>query len=194
MCTGTWWFRPHQDNPTRGRELRSRRVINARTGEVSDVSANEPSDSSAASESAPVRAGRPRLVIATDGHAPIGSPEAAGIQQGFALVDDVVTIGSAETQDVRLPGLEPEHGVIRRDAAADEWVYSDVRASTGSRVDGVLVESAGLHHGDRIELGAVTLVFQRAEAADHGRPDGGREGGDFAGGGSGPAGDASELG
>jgi hypothetical protein len=142
----------------------------------------------------PVRGGHPRLVIATGGHAPIGSPEAAGIQRAFTLDGDVVTIGSADTQDVQLDGLEPEHGVMRRGTDADEWVYSDVRPSTGSRVDGVLSEGTGLHHGDRLELGAVTLVFQRDEDADHGRPDGGREGGDFAGGRSGPGGETTEQG
>jgi hypothetical protein len=155
---------------------------------------SDTNQSSAAGDEVPVRGGNPRLVLATGGHAPIGSPEAAGIQRAFILDGDVVTIGSGDSQDVRLDGLEPEHGVIRREADADEWVYSDVRPSTGSRVDGVLTDGAGLHHGDRIELGAVTLVFQRDEDADHGRPDGGREGGDFAGGSSGPSGDATEQG
>ncbi len=156
--------------------------------------ANESSDLSTTQDTTSVRAGNPRLVIATGGHAPMGSPEAAGIQREFALEADVVTIGSADTQDVQLSGLEPEHGVIRRDEAGDEWVYSDAHPSTASRVDGVLAQGAGLHHGDRLELGGVTLVFQRDEAADHGRPDGGREGGGFAGGSSGAGGDATELG
>jgi hypothetical protein len=146
-----------------------------------------------AEDDVPVRSGRPRLVLATGGHATLGSPEAAGIQQEFSLDKDVLTVGSAETQDVRIAGLEPEHGVIRRDEAGDDWVYSDVGPSAANRVDGVPAEQAGLHHGDRLELGAVTLVFQRDEAADHGRPDGGRQGGEFAGGGSaGGGGDASE--
>jgi hypothetical protein len=148
----------------------------------------------ATDDDVPVRGGHPRLVMATGGHAPVGSPEAVGIQQTFALDADQVTIGSADTQDVRLPGLESEHGMILREADTDEWVYSDVHPSTASRVDGVLTSGTGLHHGDRLELGAVTLVFQRDEEADHGRPDGGREGGDFAGGVSGAGGDASEQG
>jgi hypothetical protein len=145
-------------------------------------------------EEVPVRGGHPRLVIATGGHAPAGSPEATGIQRAFTLDGDVVTIGSADTQDVQLAGLEPEHGVVRREVDADEWVYSDVHPAAATRVDGALTDAAGLHHGDRLEMGAVTLVFQRDEDADHGRPDGGREGGDFAGGKSGPAGEATEQG
>jgi hypothetical protein len=155
---------------------------------------NDNSGNNAADDQVPVRGGHPRLVIATGGHAPAGSPEAAGIQRAFTLDGDVVTIGSGDTQDVQLDGLEPEHGVIRREPDADEWVYSDIHPSTGSQVDGVLTDGAGLHHGDRLELGAVTLVFQRDEDADHGRPDGGREGGDFAGGSAGPSGDATEQG
>jgi hypothetical protein len=148
-----------------------------------------------ATDDAPVRAGHPRLVVAAGGHAAAGSPEAAGVQREFALAGDLVTIGSAETQDVRLPGLEPEHGVIRREADADEWVYSDLQVSAASRVDGVPADAVGLHHGDRLELGGVTLVFQRDEAADHGRPDGGRQGGEFAGSGpTGVGGEATEQG
>jgi hypothetical protein len=158
------------------------------------MSNDDGNEKDATDDEVPALGGHPRLVIATGGHAPIGSPEAAGIQRAFTLDGDAVTIGSADTQDVQLTGLEPEHGVIRREADADEWVYSDVHPSTASRVDGALTDGAGLHHGDRLELGAVTLVFQRDEEADHGRPDGGREGGDFAGGSSGPAGDATEQG
>jgi hypothetical protein len=150
---------------------------------------------SAATDDVPVRAGHPRLVVAAGGHAAAGSREAAGVQQEFALVGDLVTIGSADTQDVRVPGLEPEHGVIRRERDLDEWVYSDVHVSATNRVDGALTDRAGLHHGDRLELGGVTLVFQRDEAADHGRPGGGRQGGEFAGGGSaGGGGEATEPG
>jgi hypothetical protein len=158
------------------------------------MSSNDRSEANVTDEDVPVRAGRPRLVIATGGHAPVGSPEAAGIQRAFTLDADQVSIGSADTQDIRLADLEPEHGVIRREVEGDEWVYSDVHPSTASCVDGVITDAARLHHGDRLELGAVTLIFQRDEEADHGRPDAGREGGDFAGGHSGPAGDASEQG
>jgi hypothetical protein len=150
---------------------------------------------SSTADDAPTPAGHARLVVATDGHVLAGSPAAAGVQEAFALDADRVSIGSADTQDIRLAGLEPEHGVIQRDGDADEWVYRDLHANTASRVDGAVVAAAGLHHGDRLQLGDVTLVFQRDEDADHGRPDGGRQGGDFAGGGSaGGGGETTEQG
>jgi hypothetical protein len=156
----------------------------------SDHDHDQPTD-----DDVPVRAGHPRLVVASGGSAPVGSPEAAGIQPTFTLDADLVTLGSADTQDIQLAGLAPEHGEIRREADEDEWVYRDVHPSTASRVDGVVTDGIGLHHGDRLDLGPVMLVFQRDEAVDHGRPAGGREGGDFAGGRSGAGGgEATEPG
>jgi hypothetical protein len=38
-----------------------------------------------------------------------------------------------------------------------------------------------LHTGDRIEVGNWTLVYHRAEYADHIRPGGGRQGGEGSG-------------
>jgi hypothetical protein len=125
-------------------------------------------------------AGHPRLVVATDGHAVAGSSEAAGVQRAFLLDKDLVTIGSADDQDVQVPGLAPQHGEIRRDASDNDYVYTHLSDGGFSRVDGSQVRASRLHHGDRLDLGAVTLVFQRDEFADHGRlSDGGREGGQF---------------
>jgi hypothetical protein len=125
-------------------------------------------------------AGHPRLVVATDGHVMAGSSEAAGVQREFVLDRDVTTIGSGDDQDVQVAGLEPAHGEIRRDASDNDYVYTHVSDRGFSRVDGSRVRSSRLHHGDRLELGGVTLVFQRDEFADHGRlADGGREGGQF---------------
>jgi hypothetical protein len=125
-------------------------------------------------------AGHPRLVVATDGHAMAGSAEASGVQQEFVLDKDVITIGSADGQDVRVAGIEPQHGEIRRDDSGNDFVYRQVTDRGVSRVNGSGIHTSSLHHGDRLELGAVTLVFQRDEFADHGRlSKGGREGGQF---------------
>jgi hypothetical protein len=125
-------------------------------------------------------AGHPRLVVATDGHAVAGSAEASGVQREFVLDKAVITIGSADGQDIQVAGIEPQHGEIRRDAAGNDYVYRQVTDRGVSRVDGSGIHTSSLHHGDRLELGPVTLVFQRDEFADHGRlSKGGREGGQF---------------
>jgi hypothetical protein len=128
----------------------------------------------------PEGSGHPRLVVATDGHVMPGSAEAQGVQREFVLDRDLITIGSADGQDVQVAGLEPQHGEIRRDAGDNDYIYYHVSESGFSRVDGSRVHASSLHHGDRLELGGVTLVFQRDEFADHGRlSGGGREGGAF---------------
>jgi hypothetical protein len=126
-------------------------------------------------------AGNPRLVRSGDGHALAGTPEAEGIQPSHQLGIDVTTVGSDDDQDIRLEGIEPAHGEIRREASDDEFVYHHVSGAGASRINGAIVTSAGLHHGDRLTVGSWTLVYQRDEYADHGRYDGGREGGQSSG-------------
>lgn len=116
--------------------------------------------------------GHPRLIFAVGGDAPANTE-----QRQFMLRPGVTVIGSAADADLRLAGLDSHHAEIRRDAA-DEYIYVDLGTSTGSRVDGRPVGEQALHTGDRIELGNWTLSFYREEFADHGRPYGGREGGE----------------
>lgn len=130
----------------------------------------------------PPGAGSPRLVQAAGGQAVMGSDAAEGVQHGYPLDKDSVTLGSGDTQDIRLAGLESAHGEVLREPDGDEFVYVHVGRSGTSQVNGAVVTRAALHHGDRLTLGDWTLVFQRDEFADHGRPDAGRQGGDFAGG------------
>jgi hypothetical protein len=126
-------------------------------------------------------AGNPRLVKSGDGHAVAGTPEAEGVQLGYPLNIDVTTVGSADGQDIQLEGIESQHGEIRRDANDDEFVYHHLSNAGESHVDGAIVTSAGLHHGVRLTVGPWTLIFQRDEYADHGRFDGGRQGGESSG-------------
>ena len=91
----------------------------------------------------------------------------------------VTVIGSGDDVDVRLAGLEDRHAEIRRDDA-DEYVYVHLAPEGSSSVNGAAVGERALHTGDRIQLGSWTLSFSRDEFADHGRPYGGREGGEFA--------------
>jgi Inner membrane component of T3SS, cytoplasmic domain len=121
--------------------------------------------------------GRPRLIMSLGGKA-----SARAWPQQFELVPGVTVIGSGDDADVRLPGLAPRHAEIRRDAE-DEYVLVDLGSPQGCRVDGRLIsgpDEQALHTGDRIELGDWTMSFYREEFADHGRPFGGRTGGELA--------------
>jgi hypothetical protein len=129
----------------------------------------------------PPGAGNPRLIRATDGRVLAGGPEAAGREQSYPLTLDVTTIGSGDGQDIQLDDVAATHGEIQREADGDEFVYRHLDADSVSYLDGAAVAVAGLHHGDRLTLGASTLIFQRDEYADHGRFEGGRQGGDASG-------------
>jgi FHA domain len=111
--------------------------------------------------------GRPRLIFAFGGTARVNST-----QRQFDLIPGTTTIGSSTHADLRLEGLALQHAEVRRDGH-DEYVFVDL----GSCVNGQPVGERELHTGDRIESGDWTVSYYR-EDADHGRPDGGREGGD----------------
>jgi hypothetical protein len=76
-------------------------------------------------------------------------------------------------------GLDEHHAEVRRDDT-DEYIYVDLGSRIGSRVDGRPVGEHILRTGDRIELGDWAMSFYREEFADHGRPHGGRQGGEWA--------------
>lgn len=122
----------------------------------------------------PRRGGNPRLVavggetVSTDG------PEVV-----FPLRHDVTLIGSGEQCHIRLAGLEDVHAAVVHDER-DEMVVHDRSGSGTTRVNGA-IPGAGtvLRTGARITLGDAMLVYRRAEYADHGRPFGGRVGGEF---------------
>jgi FHA domain len=123
----------------------------------------------------PQGGGRPRLIFALGGSAPADRE-----QREFDLRPGVTAIGSAPDADLRLLGLGSHHAEVRRDEA-DEYVYVDLGTSAGSRVDGQPMGEQALHTGDRVELGTWTLTYYREEFADHGRPYGGRQGGELSG-------------
>ena len=89
---------------------------------------------------------------------------------------ETTVIGSDPDCDVVLAGLEPRHAIIDH-AEGDEYV---VTASGGdTRVHGAGALGQVLRTGARLDLGDHTLVFYREEYADHGRPFGGRIGGEL---------------
>jgi hypothetical protein len=114
--------------------------------------------------------GSPRLVLAPSDVRPerVVFPLRAGVTQ----------VGSAEECDIVLPGLDRFHAVVRHDDA-DEFVVVRLGSPGGARVNGEPVAARTLRTGSRVDLGGWTLTFYREEYADHGRPYGGRQGGEI---------------
>lgn len=120
--------------------------------------------------------GRPRLIFA------VGSGDWDGTRpREFDLRPDVTVIGSGPDADLRLEGLEARHAEIRHNED-DEYVLHPLAATGGGRPnlphgsDGARI----LRTGSRVEVGRWRLAFYREEFADHGRPFGGRIGGEYA--------------
>ena len=125
--------------------------------------------------------GRPRLIFVVGSKNWDGRPP-----RQFDLMPETTTIGSSPDADLRLDGLRPIHAEIRHDRD-DEYVLFPIgeAASGATPPSGSRGESAGsrgqvLRTGARIELGPWRMAFFREEFADHGRPYGGRVGGELA--------------
>lgn len=93
---------------------------------------------------------------------------------------DEVTIGSGAGCTLLLPGAAPLHATIIHDAR-DEYVLTmhgpgEMNASREEDGDGA---TEVLRTGAHFTIGGWTLVFGREEFADHGRPYGGRQGGEL---------------
>lgn len=117
--------------------------------------------------------GSPRLVVSSS---PLGqSSQAPG--QVHWLQDSVTTIGSDAGSDIVLAGLSLHHLEVHH-TPEDEYV---VRATPQAqvRVHGALVTEQVLRSSSRVEVGGWSLVYSRDEHADHGRPYGGRIGGEL---------------
>lgn len=117
----------------------------------------------------PAQGGAPRLVLVKDQYLP-------GERQLVVWLHDGLTIGSGRESDVRLPGLEAVHAQLVHDED-DEWVIESVAGVT--RVHGAPTARQVLRTGARITLGEHQLAYHREEHADHGRPFGGRIGGEL---------------
>lgn len=121
----------------------------------------------------PLGGGRPQLVLSM-------GPTAtrADSRKVFRLRKGVTTIGSSNDADLRLDGLAPRQAEIRRDDN-DEYVLVALSTDAATLVNGAPVERQLLRSGARIQLGAWKVSYSREEFADHGRPYGGREGGEL---------------
>lgn len=120
--------------------------------------------------------GRPRLRLAVDAQGWSGEP-----QPVFELDREVTRIGSAPDADIRLADLAPQHAEIRHDER-DEYVLvlvgpGEAPTSPGGDATG-RPRPQVLRTGETFRVGPWALSFERAEWADHGRPFGGRQGGE----------------
>ncbi|XAS64675.1 FHA domain-containing protein [Pseudarthrobacter sp. So.54] len=115
--------------------------------------------------------GSPRLIFVQDSESWNGQ-----VPRVFSLAAERVSIGSDPAVDLQLPGLEGIHAEIVHNEQ-DEYVLVRHGKVTGSFAPG---SSSVLRTGARLQMGQWCLAFFREEYADHGRPFGGRSGGEFA--------------
>ncbi|MCD9198033.1 FHA domain-containing protein [Aeromicrobium wangtongii] len=121
----------------------------------------------------PEGGGHPRLYL-SDTSDPL-MPWPVGV---FPLTPDGISIGSAAGCDLQLAGTdELQAEVICTDE--DEYVLVARSEHILSTVGGRQLPRQTLRTGARIELGTWRLTYVRDEFADHGRPYGGRIGGEL---------------
>lgn len=115
-------------------------------------------------------AGKPHLLV-TDG-------QKARLM--FNITVDQVTIGSAADSTLLLPGAEPLHATIAHDGR-DEYVLTmhGPGEMNANRAEDGDTRSEVLRTGAHFSIGQWRFTFGREEYADHGRPYGGREGGEL---------------
>lgn len=117
-------------------------------------------------------AGNPRLRVSRD-----------DLRSEFALEVDVVRIGSGADNELRLEDADPVHATITHDDR-DEYVvelHGEGEMNTNPDADATHPgeRKQTLRTGARFTVGPWELVFARDEFADHGRPFGGRQGGEY---------------
>ncbi|WP_105035782.1 FHA domain-containing protein [Cryobacterium aureum] len=122
--------------------------------------------------------GRPRLIFV------VGSENWNGqMPREFNLLPGTTTIGSSADADLQLPGLKPLHAEIRHDHNDEYRLFAigTVAGSSRPTEDGRSIGNGQiLRTGSRLEMGPWRMGYFREEFADHGRPFGGRVGGELA--------------
>lgn len=121
----------------------------------------------------PYGGGHPRLYLSDTRVSSVGR----GVRVHALALGETV-IGTAEECDLQLDGMSEIQAVVRR-TADDEYEIVARGRVTPSYVNGRELPEQTLHTGSRIELGPWRLVYVRDEFADHGRPYGGRIGGEL---------------
>jgi hypothetical protein len=108
----------------------------------------------------------------------VGEDWRGGSAREFELAGEITRIGSGPDTDLTLEGLLPNHAEIRHDHN-DEYILV-VHGPAGLDHTVAHAEGVTLRTGSRVDLGDWAMTYARDEFADHGRPYGGREGGEFA--------------
>ncbi|KQR03717.1 hypothetical protein ASF72_05175 [Arthrobacter sp. Leaf141] len=115
--------------------------------------------------------GRPRLIFVQDAASWTGQ-----VPREVTLDQESLSIGSDPGSGLLLEGLDGLHAEVVHDGR-DEYILVPHGSVSGS------VSGTGpsvLRTGARIQMGQWCLAFFREEFADHGRPHGGRSGGELA--------------
>lgn len=117
-------------------------------------------------------AGSPRLIVSE-----------GDTRTTVALTADLVSIGSGPDCDIRVADADPMHATIRHDDRDEFVLRMHGEGETHARADAAATHPDGdaltLRTGAQFTAGSARCVFQREEYADHGRPDGGRQGGEL---------------
>lgn len=121
----------------------------------------------------PLGGGDPRLVYY------LTPPELGGERQVLPLRRGVTTVGGSPADDLTVPGLRPGHLRVERDRETDEYAVVPTAGATTLVAGQPVTAPVRLRTGATVRAGELTFVYARDEHADHGRPYGGREGGEF---------------
>lgn len=118
-------------------------------------------------------AGNPRLLITNT---------ETDERSTYDITTDTTTIGSAADNSVTLAGTDPLHATVDHDER-DEYLVTlhgagELSANPASQGDGSENRQT-LRSGAHFTAGPWRFVYMRDEFADHGRPYGGREGGEL---------------
>jgi hypothetical protein len=121
----------------------------------------------------PYGGGHPRLYL-SDTRVPAMARQ---VQVHYLALGET-SIGAAEGSDLVLDGISDLQAVVTR-TEDDEYVIGARGRRTPTFVNGRELPRQTLRTGARIEIGPWRLTYVRDEFADHGRPFGGRIGGEL---------------
>jgi hypothetical protein len=99
------------------------------------------------------------------GDAAPGAPRTCGVlmlgDQAHELLDEVAVLGRSKQCDIVVadPNVSRRHAEVRREG--DDYVVTDLDSTNGISVNGRQVKRVALAEGDRLELGTITMRFER---------------------------------